>query len=201
MTNIYGLYDPCDPTLPMYIGKGLEKRAQSHWKIFHRTGRAVNALLRRWFEELREAGVEPIWRFIETNVATWQESEKEWIAIYKVCNPDLCNVSAGGNQWGGDHQAFGKLSHTESHRLDPDYYESRRRGGITNGGRYLTHEGRLKAGRKNAEKIGYFHNIGLLGALKQPRSGKILGAITANHKRWHLDRNLTSDRCLLCRRP
>jgi hypothetical protein len=97
ITCIYGLFDPRSPGMIMYVGKGLAARAQSHWKKFLVNGDAINFLVRRWLGKLKTEGIEPSWRFLEENVTNWEERERYWIAYWRDKNPELCNVSNGGN--------------------------------------------------------------------------------------------------------
>lgn len=95
--SIYGLIDPRRPDWVMYVGKGSEKRARSHWKEFTGGGRGINSLLRHWFEQLRVDSIEPSFIFLEENVSNWQEAERDWIAAWRKVNSQLCNVADGGN--------------------------------------------------------------------------------------------------------
>src|SRR5579862_5194402 len=97
MTCIYGLYDPRYPFTICYVGKGLAKRAQSHWKFFLRTGKAVNARMRNGFERLKAEGITPAWRFLEEDVLDWEVAERAWIYFWRIFNRDLWNVADGGN--------------------------------------------------------------------------------------------------------
>src|SRR5690348_10145349 len=95
-TCIYGLFDPRQSNIIMYVGKGLKRRAQLHWR--YRKTKVVNSLVRNWFERLEKEGIEPSWRFLEENVINWEECERYWIAYWREKNPDLCNIADGGNQ-------------------------------------------------------------------------------------------------------
>lgn len=97
-TQIYELYDPREPWLTMYVGKGFEKRAHSHWKQFVRYGIATNKPQQRWFEKLASMRLEPRVRIREVVILSrWQEREKFWISYWKKLNPNICNVASGGN--------------------------------------------------------------------------------------------------------
>jgi len=97
-TCIYGLFDPREPWLMMYVGKGRKERTQAHWKDFVRTDRAVNRKLLGWFRRLKSSGVVPSWKFIEENIPVekWEQRERFWIAEWREVNPKLCNISDGG---------------------------------------------------------------------------------------------------------
>jgi hypothetical protein len=97
--HIYGLFDPRSADIIMYVGKGGDKRPQGHWRIFVKTGGAVNARLRHWLKKLQDEGVVPGWRFLQENVEDWQTAERKWIAYWRFENPNLCNVADGGNAW------------------------------------------------------------------------------------------------------
>jgi len=117
-TSIYGLYDPREPYWSMYVGKGDQERAQFHWNNFLRHGTAVNALLRNWFIGLKNEGIVPETFYLEERVSErdWPDREKYWIALWRRCNPNLCNIADGGNS---------------------PSLESSRIGGIVNAGRGL----------------------------------------------------------------
>lgn len=101
LTSIYGLYDPRNSAMIMYVGKGNEKRARSHWREYVNHGRAVNALVRIWFDKLRLEDVSPSYRMLDLVIpaSDWQWWEKFYISLWRDRNPDLCNVSSGGNYW------------------------------------------------------------------------------------------------------
>ncbi|MHB8484067.1 MAG: hypothetical protein ACYDBV_15330 [Nitrospiria bacterium] len=103
-TAIYGLFDPRKPALIWYVGKGLNARANSHWRNFLNKNTAVNKKLLQWLIKLQEAGVQPQFRFLEENVPAnrWKKWERYHIAKWRKLNPKLCNVTAGGNAWSQD---------------------------------------------------------------------------------------------------
>jgi hypothetical protein len=106
-TCIYGLFDPRNPDVIMYVGKGLEERAKSHWKNFLSTKKpTVNVILHRWFEQLKTEVVEPGWRFLEENVEDWPTREKHWISYFRGLGQAGCNISAGGD--GSRDHEFGR---------------------------------------------------------------------------------------------
>lgn len=102
----------------MYVGKGPEDRARSHWKEFSKSGRAVNSLQRHWFEKLISARIEPRVRIREAVILSqWQEREKFWIAYWRKLNPDLCNIASGGNAFTSE---AGKLGNQVMRKLYPE---------------------------------------------------------------------------------
>lgn len=99
-TFIYELFDPRNPETAMYVGKGTERRAQQHWKTFIKTGRAVNRLLKQWLEKLKSENVEPHHRLVYSTLnEVWADAEQWRIRYWRPLNPNLCNVSKGGNDW------------------------------------------------------------------------------------------------------
>ena len=191
-TNIYGLYDPQEPDLMMYVGKGRgADPAVAHWRNFLKTGRAVSGRLRRWFEKLEADGVKPQFRILETvPLSDWEAAEKKWIAYWRERNLDLCNVLDGGNQWpidvtslggrNGAHATIEKWAGTpEKEKWNSD------------GGRALAER------RKNdpvLDKI--IRDGGRNGGRKNVESGHLA---SLNHKRWHVRRGVINPECQLCR--
>jgi hypothetical protein len=118
-TAIYGLFDPREPEVIFYVGKGLARRAACHWKNFRKYGDAVSGNLRRRFESLQATGVEPGWRFLEDNVSLdgWEEREDFWILHWREKNPQLCNVLLGGNQYPPNAGRIGGLNSNIKHKL------------------------------------------------------------------------------------
>lgn len=102
MTNIYGLFDPRQPDVVMYVGKGNERRVTFHWQEFINHRKASNGLLLHWFNQLQADGVRPEWRFLEVvDDAAWEGAEIKWIAYWREHNPKLCNLAKGGNSPAG----------------------------------------------------------------------------------------------------
>jgi hypothetical protein len=114
-TAIYGLFDPRRPRVICYVGKGPARRAESHWRNFVKYGEAVverkleNKRTLAGFVALRTAGVQPRWRYLETNVPLrhWKSREKFWVAYWRKRNPNLWNVSDGGNAYPLEVCVFG----------------------------------------------------------------------------------------------
>jgi hypothetical protein len=107
ITAIYGLFDPRNPEVVMYVGKGLSQRASQHWKDFLSKGMTTNAPLRLWFNKLRSEGVELGWCFLEENLVDWENAERKWIAYWREKNPELCNVAPGGNSFSLESSRLG----------------------------------------------------------------------------------------------
>src|SRR5208282_5774338 len=221
-TAIYGLFDPRNPALIMYVGKGLDNRAQFHWKRFLRNGIAVSMRLRRWFEVMKTDRVEPTWRFLEKDVLFWQDREKYWISFWREKNSVLCNVVEGGNSWpinaasiGGKNNSrenksrAGRASAQWAKDHPEEAFRNRSKAGII-------------GGRKNAERLGFLENLAGIGgrrsadiyrgtpAIKErarkagnrshelhPELVSKNGKITC-HIRWHTRRNRVSSDCELC---
>jgi len=226
MANIYGLFDPRSPDVIMYVGKGGEKRPPRHWRSFLCNGRAVNALLRRWFEGLKIAGVAPAWRFLEEDVTDWQQAERDWITCCRVVNPVLCNVADGGNQWpleagklGGKvvsqlypekakqlGRKYGGISFKHLRSLNPALMcEFASRGGRIGGRR--THELHPDLAREIGKRSG--PTSGKIGGRRThelhpdlaremgKRNGPRAGRIGC-HNRWHVARGTYNSSCTLC---
>jgi hypothetical protein len=161
-TAIYGLFDSRTPDVIMYVGKGLAGRAAKHWKNFLKHDNAVSGRLTRWLRELRSAGVEPAWRFLEENVSAdaWQDRERFWIAYWRERNSNLCNVTDGGTAWPISAVALA--------------------GSINVKSGHISRLGRIQ-GRKNAES-GHMRRIQKLGCSAAGRiGGKIGGKISGPH--------------------
>lgn len=205
-TSIYGLVDPRRPDWVMYVGKGLEKRVNFHWKFFVRNGKATNALLRRWFEQLKADGVEPSFIFLEENVSDWQEAEREWIAAWRRVNSQLCNIADGGNQWPKWAGKIGGRRRIEKHG-NPSTLEGCIKGGKISVKKMsietLRRAGHL-GGTKNhklhaAEQVEWGHKGGLKGGRTNVLSGHLKSiSVLAAHTRWHVARGIIKDGCALC---
>jgi hypothetical protein len=194
MTAIYGLYDPRDPQqLIMYVGKGLTKRAQSHWKFFLYQGKAINALLCRWFEKLKTEGVVPSWKFLEENVVAWEKAERDWINCVRVINLNLCNLSPGGNEPCYSTERRKELAHaipewgakggkrTKELHADEQRNWCRKASLIANG------NGGIVTNKLHPEKA---RNLGLKYGPKVAPIGI--------HYRWHVYRGIINPNCELC---
>lgn len=224
-TSIYGLVDPRRPDWVMYVGKGLEKRVNFHWKFFVRNGKATNALLRRWFEQLKADGVEPSFIFLEENVSDWQEAEREWIAAWRQVNSQLCNVRDGGNDWPAHSKSMGGKVTQMIMAANPGKYRKirselgRQRGlkGGRNGGikvhqvhKQLMLEASRKGGLVGGSKAGKIGGrrchelhpeLASLRALKAHKLHPKLAhenGTKACHRRWHLNRGIVSPVCSFC---
>jgi hypothetical protein len=192
VTCIYGLCDPRVPHIVMYVGKGLEKRAQHHWKYFLNQGKAVNTPLRRWFERLRTDGIKPIWCLLEENVLDWEAAERAWIAFWRIFNRGLCNIANGGN--------YPNISAEEK-------IEIGRRSGIIQGKINASKPGFLsslgfKFGHLGGKRTKELHAEAQRKWCKQSKetcskAGKIGGPSCA-HLRWHARRGIVSPTCKLC---
>jgi hypothetical protein len=212
-TAIYGLYDPREPEMIWYVGKGLSERAETHWYHFGRFGAAVcldkgleNKLVLAWFETLRSAGVEPSWRFIDTNVPAdnWQDHEKWWITWWRDINPNLCNVCSGGNSpeeysaMGGrtgaggraakakragifapgfDRSAAGRAAAATHKKLGAGFYAISPAARTKNG----IAGGRV-AGKLNAAKPKYFSKIGSKGGTVNLQNKTGIFGLTAEQR-------------------
>lgn len=215
--SIYGLFDPRSPDMVMYVGKGGEKRALSHWKRFVSRGEAQNALQRRWFAQLLTDRVLPVWRFLEENVVDWQAAERKWIAYWREKNPGLCNVADGGNAY---PQNAGIVGARIMHQLYPDIMKkvnsivhkkgsdgksilAKRRGqlgGSISGPKnarkmrlHLTFEILSKGGKKG----GGTHNMSIKAKQRQRIGSQAAMRVTC-HKRWHVSRGIKNQNCKLC---
>jgi hypothetical protein len=222
--NIYGLFDPRDPQRIMYVGKGAEKRAASHWKLFLRCGKAMNAFLRHWFEKLKAENIQPGWRFLEENVVDWETAEKNWIVLWRVVNPDLCNVADGGNEWPNWSTRISHILHPEKmreackkggHRLKELHPEIAHQCGMNPNSlaalvvpRPTEHYQR--AGRIGGRRLKQLHpeiahqcgmNRNSKMALHKARTiaHQKFAALSARHKQWHVKRGIVNPTCQLCR--
>jgi general stress protein YciG len=174
MNNIYGLVDPRRSDWVMYVGKGLEKRAKSHWQRFVRDGATQNARLRGWFQQLHIDGVVPDFIFLEENVANWQQAEIDWIAAWRQVNSQLCNIRDGGNEWPHEKtklawktcpEIMRKASSKGGHRLKELHPGIARQAGlkgaaVTGGWRKfheLHPEAAKEAGRKGGRRLKELH--------------------------------------------
>jgi hypothetical protein len=151
-TAIYGLYDPRKPKTIFYVGKGLSERADSHWYTFVHGGRAVNKRVLAWFGELRAAGVEAKWRFLETDVpnSKWKAREKFWIA--KLTTQTRCNVLAGGNHYPltpSERAAVGRIGGKIAGKIN-----AAKRGYFSRIARMASHDDKVRAGRIGGRKGG-----------------------------------------------
>ena len=98
-TFIYGLVDPRSPEVIRYVGKAndVEERLRRHLRMGKRGFRHNNKLL-KWIEELLAAELKPsIVVLEEVCFDDWQQCEKRWIVKMREANPDLLNLSSGGD--------------------------------------------------------------------------------------------------------
>jgi hypothetical protein len=165
-TAIYGLFDPRNPDVIMYVGKGPAVRAQCHWRNFINRDTACNGRLLRWFASLLADGVKAQWQFIEKNVTDWEEREKHWIAHWREKNPQLCNVLDGGNQWPIDAGKLGGRSVQSKYRGTPEYFKWHQKAG-----RKAVASGQW-ASLKTKE---HQSSAGRIGGYKQPHEAKVRG--------------------------
>jgi len=223
ITCIYCLYDPRDPQqIPMYVGKGLANRAQSHWKYFLHTGKTVNPLLYTWFEQLKLEGVEPHWKFLEKEVLMnrWQEAEKLWIGLSRVVNPKLCNVSSGGNAFHISHiravelgKKYGMLGGCRTHehavkmgqiggnRSKELYPEMARQCGLNLNSLAALAKSRTPEHQKEASDKGGWALMHKNNPGKARELGLKYGHLSqesGRHTRWHVARHQFNPDCSLC---
>lgn len=226
--NIYGLIDPRRPDWVMYVGKGLEQRAKSHWKGFLRNGWAQNALLRRWFEQLKADNVIPDFIFLEEDVSNWQEAEKDWIAAWRKVNSQLCNVADGGNQWPQNASKLGGIAAGPTTRKTGGglaiaweiHREAMLKTVIISSAKgrkrtlelYPDHQSKAgkigwkKSRENNLDKISEWGRKGGLGGggqlacLRDPTLARRRG-ILGTHNRWHVARGIIKKECSLCSTP
>lgn len=95
MTKIYALSDP-NTNKVMYVGKTkqrLSKRLYSHC----RKSRRGKTDKEKWILSLKVNGQLPICTKIDdVDDSIWKEREIYWISYYKSINPELTNISNGG---------------------------------------------------------------------------------------------------------
>lgn len=225
MSNIYGLIDPRRPDWVMYVGKGLERRAKSHWKCFMRTNWAQNTLLRHWFEQLRADSVEPSFIFLEENVSNWQDAEREWIAAWRKVNSQLCNVADGGNCWPQNASQLGGIMAAPTARktggglaiawklhreaMLVNVIKASAKGRKRTRELYPNHQSNAgKSGWKKSREIhrekisewgrkGGLSGGGQLACLRDPTLARRRGII-GTHSRWHVARGIVKKECSLC---
>lgn len=212
MNNIYGLIDPRRSDWVMYIGKGSSERPRQHWRGFLRDGWAVNGALRRWFQQLQADGVEPDFIFLEENVSNWQEAERAWIWSWRRVNSQLCNVSAGGNDWPEESK---KLGGYNLKKLHPEIAkQAGAKGAQVSGGwkkiRQLYPELAKKASQKGGYRLKELHpnlarecglNPNSQAALVKSRTSEHQkkAALSARHNQWHVRRGIMNLKdCRLC---
>jgi hypothetical protein len=159
LTAIYGLFDPRNPEVICYVGKGLAKRAAMHWSQFVRHSTACNKNLVRWFAVLRTDGAEPGWCFLEENVplSMWEEREKFWIAYWRQKNPQLCNVTKGGNAWPPEAYNKGgrnvrRETQVRAGRIGGRATSETTDGRKSNGGRACPREAAVRGGRNGSRE-------------------------------------------------
>jgi hypothetical protein len=103
MGVIYGLFDPRQPKMIYYVGRGRQPDpAANHWNGFCNGGHATNGRLRRWFTKLQNEGYSPQWLMLENakddrpNTGSPHDREEYWIKYWQKRNPGICNI------WGLD---------------------------------------------------------------------------------------------------
>lgn len=110
-TKIYGLVDPRNPDLVMYVGKTKRElgfRLNGHIHLARRNDR-LNKLLTAcqwWILQLLRDGIRPEIVLLLVAVDNWQACEKQFVAKYREVNPSLLNVLSGG---GGDPAEWRKI--------------------------------------------------------------------------------------------
>ena len=190
MTYIYGLYDPRDVRCPMYVGKGLEKRANGHWKYFLSSGKAVSGSLRRWFEKLKVDDVQPTWQVLEVvEDWDWPNAERAWIYFWRLFNRELCNVTSGGRQVPITEEVRRKIGQffrgkklSEEHRRKLRN-APRGKHKVPRSPEHCQKIKEFKLGQRHSEKT----------CLKLSETQR-----KVNHERWHLQRNLVNKNCKFC---
>lgn len=91
MTKIYALSDPRTSRV-RYVGataRALSIRLAGHLR------KPSNKGLRRWFDELRAAGLRPVISELPREFLNWQDDERGWIAHFRLW-PGMLNVDPGG---------------------------------------------------------------------------------------------------------
>jgi hypothetical protein len=208
ITAIYGLFDPREPYLVWYVGKGLAKRAAHHWKEFLSKGTAENARQRAWFEKLRAAGVIPGWRFLEENVVDWQKAERRLIYYWRFENPELCNVADGGNAFPQKSFGVGITTYHKLYKGTEKYVDDKVKAGKIGGplgskkrnelyGNPATFESCRKGGLIGGSRqtLEHLSSMGQLGAKK---FHDLYPSGLGTHIRWHVNRNIVRANCKLC---
>lgn len=100
---IYGLYDPREPGVVMFVGEtvmSLRKRLACHLSNARRKPKRGLGLSPsdRWVLRLAVQGVRPEIRLLATTTdANWRRAERRFISIWRAKNPDLLNKHKGGN--------------------------------------------------------------------------------------------------------
>lgn len=96
---IYGLYDPRQPEIMMYIGKTNNPYSRLH---YHRKDAKYHASnptpVWKWILGIQAEGIEPHFRVLEECIfSRWKEREIAFIALWREKNSKLLNRLAGGN--------------------------------------------------------------------------------------------------------
>jgi hypothetical protein len=93
--KIYSLSDPITNEV-MYIGRTkarLSARLSSHYHCSRHNSTPRDI----WIANLRNNNLKPIMKVIEdVEESIWREKEKYWISYYREINPNLTNLSEGG---------------------------------------------------------------------------------------------------------
>jgi len=227
-TSIYGLFDPRTPDVIMYVGKGLEKRARSHWKEFSRGSATKNYFLRYWLFKLKGEGIVPGWKFLEENVPVdiWSDREKFWIAYWRERNSNLCNIFEGGNAPPESSAHLGGLiGGKRCHELHPGLASRNGKRRMELHGNPATFETCSAGGRIGSKRIqelypslhrdvlikrhkedpGFAKKIGKEGMRRarelypeKMKSACKLGGVATCHLRWHIRRGIWNPECSLC---
>src|SRR5260370_13978205 len=123
-TRIYGLVDPRNSNLVVYVGKtcqDLRSRLYGHVHLARRNER-LNRLLTAcqwWVLQLLREGTRPEIVLLSSDKSRggWRAREKEFITSCRELNPSLLNVSPGGS--GGE--ARGRRKICLKHRVRRDH--------------------------------------------------------------------------------
>ena len=95
MTKIYTLSDPITNTI-MYVGK-TKARLSARMGGHYHCSRHGNTPRDVWIKQLKDNNLKPIYNIIEdVPDEIWREKEIYWIAFYKNINPNLKNLTVGG---------------------------------------------------------------------------------------------------------
>jgi hypothetical protein len=191
----------------MYVGKGLLRRTQFHWKNFLSCGKSVNRSLCSWFEKLKNDGVVPSWRVLEEDVTNWQEAERRWISMWRSRNTKLCNLLDGGDGPPiGSAEAGGRAGIRSQCLRDPNHQsKAGKLGGKVRQKLYpnlssLTGRKYGSLGGKRVQELypNHLRDAGRRTNILHPGHAARAGSYGI-HVRWHVKRNKPNPKCSLCR--
>ncbi len=112
-TYIYGLFDPRDSNRVRYIGKADDCSFRLRTHINYSKSGKCNYLVNKWIRNLLSENVTPIVKpLLKIDRDIWENVERLMIAYFRIFEPNLLNMTAGGDGGSCKGRTFSK-----DHRL------------------------------------------------------------------------------------